>query len=358
MHARRNGDNTGRPADAPPPASMRGMVRPSSPAADDMQAEYDGDEEELERRMEGGASRHLPTPLLPLGSTSSSRGAAAAGEQMRPTSSGSGSRLQVGFVQKLYSMLNDETLAPYLSWRHGGTVFSVTNPTTFAQHVLPNWFKHANFQSFVSVNDRLGPSSPVVDPPPAASSPWEFHHPSFHRDHPELLCTIIRKPAKGSHRPTPKSPASRTPSSRGSSPHSDDGPGPAPVHHFHDHRSPIPIKVEPPQQFPRLTTSPSLSLEGPTPPGTANAAMHLHEGETGLGMMQDDDEDVAGRIAGLTESVRGLSEALARSRQDAAEERAAANQIMWMLLDIVSQADVTGEQRHEREFPSSFDMVY
>ena len=55
------------------------------------------------------------------------------------------------FVQKLYELLNDPVSRPFVEWsgRHAGRAFVVWDPVKFAATVLPRYFKHSNFCSFV-----------------------------------------------------------------------------------------------------------------------------------------------------------------------------------------------------------------
>lgn len=46
-------------------------------------------------------------------------------------------------------MLEDMSIHNLISWSDGGDLFSVSNPTAFSKTVLPQYFKHNNWQSFV-----------------------------------------------------------------------------------------------------------------------------------------------------------------------------------------------------------------
>jgi hypothetical protein len=46
-------------------------------------------------------------------------------------------------------MLEDASIPNLISWSDGGDLFSVSNPTAFSKSVLPQYFKHNNWQSFV-----------------------------------------------------------------------------------------------------------------------------------------------------------------------------------------------------------------
>lgn len=46
-------------------------------------------------------------------------------------------------------MVEDQAIQHLISWAPSGDVFSVSNPTEFSKTVLPQYFKHNNWQSFV-----------------------------------------------------------------------------------------------------------------------------------------------------------------------------------------------------------------
>ncbi|KAM0755905.1 hypothetical protein T439DRAFT_15289 [Meredithblackwellia eburnea MCA 4105] len=46
-------------------------------------------------------------------------------------------------------MVQDPSLESYIAWEAEGKAFSVFNPTEFSKDILPQFFKHQNFQSFV-----------------------------------------------------------------------------------------------------------------------------------------------------------------------------------------------------------------
>lgn len=46
-------------------------------------------------------------------------------------------------------MLEDISIQSLISWSEKGDLFSVSNPTAFSKSVLPQYFKHNNWQSFV-----------------------------------------------------------------------------------------------------------------------------------------------------------------------------------------------------------------
>ncbi|GAB5588415.1 Flocculation suppression protein [Umbelopsis nana] len=110
-------------------------------------------------------------------------------------------KTQAAFVNKLYRMLEDHEMQDLISWSPSGDLFSVANPTQFSKLVLPQYFKHNNWQSFVrqlnmygfhKVNDMIHHSNITNE-----SQAWEFRHPSFRRGGILELQNIKRKSAKG-----------------------------------------------------------------------------------------------------------------------------------------------------------------
>ncbi|CAO3689215.1 unnamed protein product [Rhizopus stolonifer] len=65
-------------------------------------------------------------------------------------------KTQAAFVNKLYKMLEDDQITEYISWSLQGDLFSVPNPTSFSKCVLPQYFKHNNWQSFVRQLNMYG----------------------------------------------------------------------------------------------------------------------------------------------------------------------------------------------------------
>ncbi|CAG8744387.1 1243_t:CDS:2 [Dentiscutata erythropus] len=96
-------------------------------------------------------------------------------------------------------MVEDQSIQHLISWAISGDVFSVSNPTEFSKTVLPQYFKHNNWQSFVrqlnmygfhKVNDMFHAN------PTSESQAWEFKHPEFRRGQLAALQNIKRKSAK------------------------------------------------------------------------------------------------------------------------------------------------------------------
>ncbi|KLT38764.1 hypothetical protein CC85DRAFT_289209 [Cutaneotrichosporon oleaginosum] len=106
-------------------------------------------------------------------------------------------KTQAAFVGKLYSMLEDDKTrrSGLLHWSQDGSSFVCPNPTEFSKEVLPNYFKHNNWQSFVRQLNMysFNKVSDLYSTANADPQAWEFRHPLFRRGEPHLLASIKRK---------------------------------------------------------------------------------------------------------------------------------------------------------------------
>ena len=107
-----------------------------------------------------------------------------------------------GFVSKLFRMVTD---APgnLIYWSPAsGASFYVAQPDEFARVVLPQFFKHNNFSSFVRQLNMYGfhkvpqpQQGTLAATQKEMETPalWEFSHESFIRGHPDLLPMVRRR---------------------------------------------------------------------------------------------------------------------------------------------------------------------
>ncbi|KAJ1999957.1 hypothetical protein H4R26_004839 [Coemansia thaxteri] len=118
-------------------------------------------------------------------------------ESRRSSVSSNSSKLGNTFVSKLHEMVNDSQYQHLISWNFSGTSFVVCNIMEFSRELLPKHFKHNNFSSFVRQLNMYGfhkvNKSPRGHRTMAENQIWEFSHPKFVRDRPDLLDQIKRK---------------------------------------------------------------------------------------------------------------------------------------------------------------------
>jgi heat shock transcription factor 1 len=97
------------------------------------------------------------------------------------------------FLQKTFDMLSDESLKTIVSWNPEGTEFIIYSINEFSEKILPVYFKHSNFSSFIR---QLN----MYDFHKLRSNTQEhiYKHPLFLRGKPELLKEIHRKTSESS----------------------------------------------------------------------------------------------------------------------------------------------------------------
>ncbi|XP_044964675.1 heat stress transcription factor B-4b-like [Hordeum vulgare subsp. vulgare] len=107
---------------------------------------------------------------------------------------GVGKPVPAPFLTKTYQLVDDPCTDHIVSWGEDDATFVVWRPPEFARDLLPNYFKHNNFSSFVRQLNTYGFRKIVADR-------WEFANEFFRKGAKHLLAEIHRR--KSSQPPPP-----------------------------------------------------------------------------------------------------------------------------------------------------------
>eukprot|EP00163_Fabomonas_tropica_P012065 TRINITY_DN2317_c0_g1_i4.p1 TRINITY_DN2317_c0_g1~~TRINITY_DN2317_c0_g1_i4.p1 ORF type:complete len:441 (+),score=62.42 TRINITY_DN2317_c0_g1_i4:150-1472(+) len=91
------------------------------------------------------------------------------------------------FLQKTYEMVESPTTNKHVTWTSRGRSFVILNKQGFEKTILPRYFKHSQFTSFVRQLNMYGFSKS------GEKDWWEFSHPNFLRGREDMLLRIHRK---------------------------------------------------------------------------------------------------------------------------------------------------------------------
>ncbi|THU73828.1 hypothetical protein C4D60_Mb04t26960 [Musa balbisiana] len=131
---------------------------------------------EIENLSGGDPAAMAPPPLPSAAAEKAAEQAPTDGQRSLPTP----------FLTKTYQLVDDPSVDDMISWNEDGSTFVVWRPAEFARDLLPKYFKHNNFSSFVRQLNTYGFRKIVPDR-------WEFANDCFRRGEKRLLCDIHRR---------------------------------------------------------------------------------------------------------------------------------------------------------------------
>lgn len=101
------------------------------------------------------------------------------------------------FVNKVWSMINDPVNSHLIQWSEDGLSLIVVNREKFVHEILPKYFKHSNFASFVRQLNMYGwhkvqdvKSGSIQS---SSDDRWQFENEFFVRGREDLLNRIVRQ---------------------------------------------------------------------------------------------------------------------------------------------------------------------
>ncbi|KGR17022.1 heat shock transcription factor, other eukaryote [Candida albicans P78048] len=113
----------------------------------------------------------------------------------------SGPKTRPAFVMKIWSMVNDPANHEFIRWNDDGKTFQVFHREDFMKVILPKYFKHNNFASFVrqlnmygwhKVQDVANGTLNQNSDKNGQDEIWQFENPNFIKDREDLLDKIVR----------------------------------------------------------------------------------------------------------------------------------------------------------------------
>lgn len=111
-------------------------------------------------------------------------------------SAASSAKREAVFLEKTYDIIEQQS-SNIIEWAQDGKSFVVKDPEYFASKIIPRFFKHSKFASFVRQLNFYGfrklPVEGWHDQTSDTSKWWQFSHPKFVRGERDVLPQIKRK---------------------------------------------------------------------------------------------------------------------------------------------------------------------
>ncbi|GJN88900.1 hypothetical protein Rhopal_001871-T1 [Rhodotorula paludigena] len=108
---------------------------------------------------------------------------------------GKAKKMRTGvFVYLLHEMLTESNFRDICSFNSSGDAVVIKDRRRFASEVMSRYFVHSNWQSFVRQLHLYGFVKRDAYKSRSEDAPQVYQHPLFHRDHPERLACIRRRP--------------------------------------------------------------------------------------------------------------------------------------------------------------------
>ncbi|CAB1096948.1 unnamed protein product [Ectocarpus sp. CCAP 1310/34] len=137
----------------------------------------------------GAAAAPTPAPVPAAGGRAGGgggRGGTRGGKR------GGDAGAPASFLDKLWNILNEPHLSKHITWNKDGDGILINYPAQFAKAVLPKYYKHNNYQSFVRQLNIYGFHKTRHDDDGDEDS-CEFKHQNFRKGQRHLLGLIRRK---------------------------------------------------------------------------------------------------------------------------------------------------------------------
>jgi hypothetical protein len=142
-----------------------------------------------------GCSVYVKMDLLAKAAESKNGGNESEGSPSRSSGDRSKRAEPTPFIMKLYELVSDPSTDDLCAWTDTGDAFVVLEPGRFTSEILPRYFKHHNFSSFVRQLNQYAFNK-------CSCVRLEYRNPNFRRGRYDLLALIERRPNR---RPTPPS---------------------------------------------------------------------------------------------------------------------------------------------------------